>query len=107
MPGSHIVGSGTSANHGTRVNAGAGLNADLIATSTVGTGSGANAQWWHWGSIENFHIDGNKTNETAGNCINVENMGETAVLRALEVGNCFSDDIRLEGISRRSRKSRT
>ena len=97
MPGSHIVGAGTSANHGTNVNAGAGLNADLIATSTVGTGAGANAQWWHWGSIENFHMDGQKTSQTAGNCINVENMGETAVLRALEVGNCYGDDIRLEG----------
>ena len=97
MPGSHIVGSGTSANHGTNVNAGAGLNADVIATSTVGTGSGATAQWWHWGSIENFHMNGNKASQTAGSCINVENMGETAVLRALEVGNCYSDDIRLEG----------
>ena len=97
MPGSHIVGAGTSPNHGTNVNAGAGLNADLIATSTVGTGTGANAQWWHWASIENFHIDGNKANETAGNCINVENMGETAVLRSLELGNCFNDDIKLEG----------
>jgi hypothetical protein len=97
MPGSHIVGAGTSANHGTNVNAGAGLNADLIATSTVGTGAGANAQWWHWGSIENFHMDGKKTQQTAGSCINVENMGETAVLRALEVGNCYADDIRLEG----------
>ena len=97
MPGSHIVGAGTSPNHGTNVNAGNGLNADLIATSTVGTGSGANAQWWHWGSIENFHIDGNKANQTAGNCINVENMGETAVLRALELGNCYASDIKLEG----------
>ncbi|HVP55409.1 MAG TPA: hypothetical protein VMU45_10475 [Candidatus Eisenbacteria bacterium] len=97
MPGSHIVGSGTSANHGTNVNAGAGLNADVIATSTVGTGAGANAQWWHWGSIENFHMNGNKAQQTAGSCINVENMGETAVLRSLEVGNCYSDDIRLEG----------
>ncbi len=97
MPGSHIVGSGTSANHGTNVNAGAGLNADVIATSTVGTGTGANAQWWHWGSIENFHMNGNKANQTSGTCINVENMGETAVLRALEVGNCYTDDIRLEG----------
>ena len=97
MPGSHIVGAGTSPNHGTNMNAGNGLNADLIATSTVGTGSGANAQWWHWGSIENFHIDGNKANQTAGNCINVENMGETAVLRALELGNCYASDIKLEG----------
>ena len=97
MPGSHIVGAGTSANHGTNLNAGAGLNADLIATSTVGTGSGANAQWWHWGSIENFHMNGNMPQQTAGSCINVENMGETAVLRALEVGNCYADDIRLEG----------
>jgi hypothetical protein len=97
MPGSHIVGASTSPNHGTNVNAGNGLNADLIATSTIGTGSGANAQWWHWGSIENFHVDGNKANQTAGNCINVENMGETAVLRALELGNCYASDIKLEG----------
>jgi len=27
----------------------------------------------------------------------VENMGETAVLRALEAGNCYADDIKLEG----------
>ena len=97
MPGSHIVGAGTSANHGTNVNAGAGLNADVIATSTVGTGAGASAQWWHWGSIEGFHMNGNKASQTAGSCINVENMGETAVLRDLEVGNCYVDDIRLEG----------
>ncbi|HVP50288.1 MAG TPA: hypothetical protein VMT56_03600, partial [Candidatus Bathyarchaeia archaeon] len=97
LPGSHIVGVGTSPNHGTNVNAGAGLNADVIATSTVGTGTGANAQWWHWGSMENFHMDGNKANETAGNCINVENMGETAVLRALELGNCYASDLNLEG----------
>jgi hypothetical protein len=97
MPGSHIVGAGTSANHGTNVSAGTGLNADLIATSTVGTGAGANAQWWHWGSIENFHVDGNKANQTAGTCLNVENMGETAMLRSLELGNCYKDDIKLEG----------
>ena len=42
-------------------------------------------------------MNGNKANQTAGTCINVENMGETAVLRALEVGNCYADDIRLEG----------
>ena len=97
MPGSHIVGAGTSANHGTNINAANGLNADLIATSTVGTGVGANAQWWHWGSMENFHMDGNKAQQTAGNCINLENMGETAVLRAIEAGDCYGDDIRLEG----------
>ncbi len=97
MPGSHMVGVGTSANHGTNVNAANGLNADLIATSTVGTGTGASAQWWHWGSLENLHMNGNKANQTAGNCINLENMGETAVLRAIEAGNCFADDIVLEG----------
>jgi hypothetical protein len=96
-PGSHMVGSGTSANHGTNVNAANGLNADLIATSTVGTGTGQNAQWWHWGSIENFHMDGNRSHQSAGHCINVENMGETAVLRALEAGNCYADDLHLEG----------
>jgi hypothetical protein len=97
LPGSHIVGAGTSPNHGTNVNAGAGLNADVIATSTVGTGTGANAQWWHWGSIENFHMDGNKASQTAGNCINVENMGETAALKSLELGNCYASDLKLEG----------
>lgn len=97
MPGSHIVGAGTSANHGTNINAANGLNADLIATSTVGSGRSQTAQWWHWGSLEGFHMDGNKSHQTAGNCINVENMGETAVLRAIEAGNCYGDDIRLEG----------
>ena len=42
-------------------------------------------------------MDGNKANQTAGNCINLENMGETAVLRAIEAGNCYADDLHLEG----------
>jgi hypothetical protein len=96
-PGSHMVGVGTSANHGTNINAANGLNADIIATSTVGTGVSQQAQWWHWGSLEGFHMDGNKAHQTAGNCINVENMGETAMLRSVETGNCFADDIHLEG----------
>ena len=38
VPGAKLIGASTSTNHGTIITAGNGLNADLIATSTVGTG---------------------------------------------------------------------
>ena len=74
-----------------------GLNADLIATSTVGTGIGSTAQWWHWGGLENLRVMGNGANQTAGNCLNIENMGETALLRSIEVSGCYLDNILFTG----------
>ena len=88
LPGARLIGSSTSTNHGTIVTAANGLNADLIATSTVGTGIAATAQWWHWGGFENLRVIGNGANQTAGNCFNIENMGETAFLRTIEVSGC-------------------
>ncbi len=99
VPGSRLVGSSTSTNHGTIVIAGNGLNADLIATSTVGTGIAASAQWWHWGGLEDLRIQGNGANQTAGNCLNIENMGETAFLRSIEVSGCYLDNILFTGAS--------
>ncbi len=99
VPGSRLIGSSTSTNHGTVLTAGNGLNADLIATSTVGTGIGSTAQWWHWGGLEDLRVEGNGANQTAGNCINVENMGETAFLRSIEVSGCKLDNILFTGAS--------
>ena len=95
LPGARLIGASTSTNHGTIVTAANGLNADLVATSTVGTGIGSTAQWWHWGGFENLRVTGNGTNQTAGNCFNIENMGETAFLRTIEVSNCYLDNILL------------
>ena len=61
QPGAHLLGAGTSTNHGTIFQPANGLNADLIATSTVGTGT-ANPQWWHWGEIGELRIVGNGGN---------------------------------------------
>ena len=97
MPGSHIVGAGTSTNHGTSVSAGAGLNTDLIVSSTLGTGTGANAQWWHWGSIENLSING--ANQTSGRCLVVENMGETAQVENILARSCYGNNIEIIGSS--------
>ncbi len=99
LPGARLVGSSTSTNHGTIITAANGLNADLIATSTVGTGIGSTAQWWHWGGFENLRVIGNGANQTAGNCFNIENMGETAFLRTIEVSNCYLDNILFTGAS--------
>ena len=99
IPGARLVGASTSTNHGTIVTAGNGLNADLIATSSVGTGIGAAAQWWHWGGFENLRVTGNGANQTAGNCFNIENMGETAFLRTIEVSGCNVDNILFTGAS--------
>ena len=99
IPGARLVGASTSTNHGTIVTAGNGLNADLIATSSVGTGIGAAAQWWHWGGFENLRVTGNGANQTAGNCFNIENMGETAFLRTIEVSGCKVDNILFTGAS--------
>ncbi len=99
IPGAKLVGASTSTNHGTILTAGNGLNADLIATSTVGTGIGAAAQWWHWGGFENLRVVGNGANQTAGNCFNIENMGETAFLRTIEVSGCYLDNILFTGAS--------
>jgi hypothetical protein len=97
MPGSHIVGVGTSSNHGTIVSAGAGLSADLIASSTLGTGTGANAQWWHWGSIESLNISG--TSQASGRCLVVENMGETARVENILARSCYGNNIEIIGSS--------
>ncbi len=99
VPGARLIGASTSTNHGTIVTAGNGLNADLIATSTVGTGAGSAAQWWHWGGFENLRVTGNGANQTTGNCFNIENMGETAFLRTIEVSDCKVDNILFTGAS--------
>ncbi len=99
VPGARLIGASTSTNHGTIITAGNGLNTDLIATSTVGTGIGSTAQWWHWGGFENLRVTGNGANQTAGNCFNIENMGETAFLRTIEVSGCKVDNILFTGAS--------
>ena len=99
VPGAKLIGASTSTNHGTIITAGNGLNADLIATSTVGTGIAAAAQWWHWGGFENLRVMGNGAHQTAGNCFNIENMGETAFVRSIEVSGCYLDNILFTGAS--------
>ncbi len=99
LPGARLIGASTSTNHGTIVTAGNGLSADLIATSSVGTGIGSAAQWWHWGGFEDLRVMGNGTHQTAGNCFNIENMGETAFLRTIEVSGCYLDNILFTGAS--------
>jgi len=99
LAGARLIGASTSSNHGTIITAGNGLNADLIATSSVGTGVGSTAQWWHWGGFENLRVTGNGANQTAGNCFNIENMGETAFLRTIEVSGCYLDNILFTGAS--------
>ena len=99
LPGARLVGASTSSNHGTIITAANALNADLIATSTVGTGIGSTAQWWHWGGFEDLRVTGNGANQTAGNCFNIENMGETAFLRTIEVSGCYLDNILFTGAS--------
>jgi hypothetical protein len=93
--GAHLAGGGTSSNHGTTITVGSGLANDIIATTSVGTGTGASVQWWHWGAIENLNIDG--TNQTAGECVHVENMGETSKVRDLLVKNCYGNNIEFVG----------
>jgi hypothetical protein len=99
LPGARLIGASTSSNHGTIITAANALNADLIATSTVGTGIGSTAQWWHWGGFEDLRVTGNGANQTAGNCFNIENMGETAFLRTIEVSGCYLDNILFTGAS--------
>ncbi|MGA3053388.1 MAG: right-handed parallel beta-helix repeat-containing protein [Candidatus Korobacteraceae bacterium] len=99
LPGARLIGASTSSNHGTIITAANALNADLIATSTVGTGIGSAAQWWHWGGFQDLRVTGNGANQTAGNCFNIENMGETAFLRTIEVSGCYLDNILFTGAS--------
>jgi hypothetical protein len=88
LPGGRLLGAGTSTNHGTIVQPANGLNADLIATSTVGTGT-ASPQWWHWGEIGFLRLIGNGANQTAGDCLKVENMGEVASVHDVELSACY------------------
>ena len=89
QPGGRLLGAGTSTNHGTILQPANGLNADLIATSTVGTGT-TNPQWWHWGEIGYLRIVGNGANQTAGDCLKVENMGEVASVHDIELSACYN-----------------
>jgi hypothetical protein len=89
LPGARLLGAGTSTNHGTILQSANGLNADLVATSTVGSGT-ANPQWWHWGEIGFLRIVGNGTNQTAGDCLKIENMGEVASVHDVEFSACYN-----------------
>lgn len=89
LPGARLLGSGTSTNHGSIVQPANGLNVDLIATSTVGTGT-ATPQWWHWGEIANLRIVGNGANQTVGDCLKIENMGEVASVHDVELSACYN-----------------
>jgi len=89
QPGARLLGASTSTNHGTILQPANALNADLIATSTVGTGT-TNPQWWHWGEIANLRIVGNGANQTAGDCLKVENMGEVASVHDVELSACYN-----------------
>jgi hypothetical protein len=93
--GAHLAGGGTSSNHGTTITVSSGFANDIIATTSVGTGTGGGVQWWHWGSIENLNVDG--ANQTAGECVHVENMGETSKVRDLLVKNCYGNNIEFAG----------
>ena len=99
LPGAHLVGAGTSTNHGTILQPANGLNADLIASSTVGTGTGASPQWWHWGEIANLRIMGNGANQTAGECLKIENMGEIARVHDVELSACYNHNFEIIGVS--------
>jgi len=92
QPGGRLLGAGTSTNHGTIIQPANGLNADLIATSTVGTGT-TNPQWWHWGEIGYLRLVGNGSNQTAGDCLRVENMGEVASVHDIEFSACYANNV--------------
>lgn len=91
QPGGRLLGAGTSTNHGTILQPANGLNADLIATSTVGTGT-TSPQWWHWGEIGFLRVVGNGANQTAGDCLKVENMGEVASVHDIEFSACYNNN---------------
>jgi hypothetical protein len=91
QPGGRLLGAGTSTNHGTIIQPANALNADLIATSTVGTGT-TNPQWWHWGEMGYLRILGNGANQTAGDCLKVENMGEVASVHDIEFSACYNNN---------------
>lgn len=91
QPGGRLLGASTSTNHGTILQPANGLNADLIASSTVGTGT-ANPQWWHWGEIGDLRVVGNGANQTAGDCLRVENMGEVASIHDIEFSACYNNN---------------
>ncbi len=97
-PGARLLGASTSTNHGTIVQPANGLNADLIATSTEGTGT-TSPQWWHWGELGNLRIVGNGANQTAGDCVKIENMGETARVHDIELSACYANNIEFIGYS--------
>jgi hypothetical protein len=99
QPGSRMLGASISTNHGTIVQPANSLNADLIATSTVGTGTGSGIQWWHWGEIGNLRIVGNGANQTAGDCLKIENLGETAHVHDIELSACYLNNLEFIGYS--------
>lgn len=98
QPGARLLGASTSSNHGTVVEPANGLNADLIATSTVGTGT-TNPQWWHWGEVGDLRLIGNGANQTAGDCLKIENLGETTRVHDLELSGCYANNMEFIGDS--------
>ncbi len=88
----HLIGSGTSnaTGQGTVFTAANSLNNDVIhLVSTAGP-----TAWWHWGSIEWIRVEGNSANQTTGNGILVDRIGENSIIAHVLVNNAKLSGIR-------------
>jgi hypothetical protein len=73
---------------GTTLRLANGANCDVIRTEgTVGS-----SYWWHYGSLENLFVDGNKANNTWGTAFNIGTMGEVS-----RILSCYASRAAVDG----------
>ncbi len=67
-----------------------GLNDDIIATT---------GDWWHWGELAYFAIEGNKESNTTGSGIVAGLMGEASTIHNVQVLRCAEHGVVIAGES--------
>lgn len=82
--GGQLHGGGTNSPGSTQIKLFNNCNHAII--KAVSSAGGSN--WWHAGEIRNLRLDGNKANNTTGNCMEVWGLAETSLLQRLDISNC-------------------
>ena len=76
---------------GTEFVAANGLNANMFESK--------NDEWWHWGELAYFSINGNKANNTTGSGVAIRHVGETSTIHNIQASSCAEHGFYIHGES--------
>jgi hypothetical protein len=91
--GGRLLGAGTNSPGSTILKAGNALNAPVVKAIN----SAGEASWWHHGEVRNLRVDGNKSQQTSGNAVEVYGLAETSLLQRLVILDAKQADLYIKG----------